>query len=465
MRRWKLNMSGLGRAASLCLCVTLALGAGLAAAPQVASAQQQAQGEVILSIDGLIFEQPDDRSRVLMRARSGERFAVLEEQGTWIKVQLPRGSGWVLGKIVRRDGEKPPIAGFGDSKAERVTVVDEYADVKAGPGDAYLGTRRAFRGDTFVVAQRSQDGEWVQIRIEGELGWIRADQLMAAASVQPPDPQGQGGQGGARVGALDEGGVTIGAGGGGGEEPAAGGESVHLELRLNGVFQLAQQYFASNTNNPRLQQYTASTNLAGTGLYTRAWFLDYLGAVVEYDLTFGAPIEVPYLDNQVVQLSNTAHRFHGGVSGRFPLGSGKRVPWVGVTAGFQFHRFSIQELQFEQGQPPLFLTNTYTGVRTTLEANVPLGPVDLWASGWYLLAPSVDQNGYTSGTLQTANFFGGELGVGMELASGFGFFLRGLLDNYDTTFAGQATRDEGILNASGQDRFVTFSTGVLWRPL
>jgi hypothetical protein len=236
-------------------------------------------------------------------------------------------------------------------------------------------------------------------------------------------------------------------------------------MRLNGVFQMAQQYFASNTNNPRLQQYTVTSNLVGTGLYTRAWFFDYLGAVAEYDLTFGSPVEVPYLDNQTVQLSNTAHRFHGGVSGRFPFGSGKRVPWVGVTAGYQLHRFSIQELQFEQGQPPLFLTNTYTGVRATLEASVPLGPVDVWASGWYLLAPSLDQNGYTSGTLQTANFFGAEAGVGMELASGFGFFLRGLLDNYDTTFAGQATRDDGILNASGQDRFVTISTGVLWRPL
>lgn len=446
------------------LLVVLALAAASACALTVGApaAWAQQSGEVILSIDGLIFEQPEDTSRVLMRARAGERFALLSEQGAWVQVQLPRGTGWVLGKIVRREGEKPPIAGFGQPAAERVTIIDEYADVKAGPGDAYLGTRRAFRGDTFVVAQRSEEGDWVQVNIDGELGWIRADQLMAAAAVEARPPQGGGN---VQVGALDDDPPDLGVEAPGPGAGAGADAPLHLEVRLNGVFQSAEQFFASNTVNPRLQQYTLSTTLIGTGVFARAWFYDYIGAVLEYDLAFGSPLEVPYFEGQTVQLSNTAHRFHGGVSGRFPLGSGRRVPWIGVTAGFLLHRFSIQELQFEQGQPPLFLANTYTGVRAGAEASVPLGPVDLWASGWYTLAPSLTQGDYTSGEVATATFFGAELGLNVEVVESFGFFLRGVFDNYDATFAGQATRDPGIFNASSRDRFLTLSTGVLWRPL
>ncbi len=434
--------------------------------PELAHAQQ---GEVILSIDGLIFEQANDTSRVIMRVRAGERFVVLAEQGDWLQVQLPRGTGWVLGKIVRREGENPPIAGFGEVQAERVTIVDEYADVKAGPGDAYLGTRRAFRGDTFVVAQRSEDGDWVQVRIDGELGWIRADQLMAAAAVAArPGGGGGAGKGKAVVGALDSGSGGGGAGVGVGDTmPGTSGAdtSVRIEARLQGSFQLAQQYFGSNSQDPRLQRYVANTSLAGTGLFARAWLWDYVGVQMEYDLGFGSPIEVPFLGGQTAEVSNTTHRFHGGVTGRYAFGEGKRVPWVGVSAGYMLHRFSIQELLFEEGGVPLFLTNTYTGVRTGLEANVPVGPLDIWASGWLVVGAGLEQESYTSGDLATIQLVGGEGGVGYELSDGFGFFLKGTVDNYDTSFTGPATRDGTLTGASSQDRFISFSTGVLWRPL
>jgi uncharacterized protein YraI len=442
-------------AASLSLCVS-------ASAQAQDPAPPAAGAEVILSIDGLIFEQPDEKSRVLMRVRAGERLPSLEEEGSWVRVQLPRGTGWVLRKIVRKDGESPPLAGFGQPAAESVTVVDEFVDVKAGPGDAYLGIRRAFRGDTFAVVQRSEDGDWVQIRVEGETGWIRTDQLMAAAAVKGDPKRGGGGEG---VKPLGDGDPTI--EGPGPDEPsdAGGGSPIQLEARLDGVVTLASQLFQAGTRNPRLQQYTASTTQFGTGVFARAWFFDYVGVVAEYDIGFGSPLEVPYNEQQTAQLTNTTHRFQGGVSARFPFGEGPRVPWVGVTGSFLLHRFSVQELQFAPETPPLILTNTYTGVRTALEASVPLGPVDLWGGGWYVLAPSLDQGRYTSGEQATTTAFGGELGGAFLLGNGFGVYLRGLFELYDTTFTGQATRELDITSSFNRDQFLTFTTGVLWRPL
>lgn len=434
-------------------------------------AQAQNAGEVIVSIDGLIFEAPDDRSRVILRVQAGERFKTLGTQGDWVKVQLPRGTGWIMSRIVRAEGDSPPLAGIGGQGGEQVTVVDEFADVKAGPGDAYLGVRRVFRGDSFQVARRSDDGEWVQIRIDGDMGWVRADQIMAADAVGGGgDPVGGGGGGGEVVGG---GGDPIGGGGGQITDPEIGGElggdgaegAVEFELRVSGNLQFASQQFNSDSpGNQFLQLYNVDSMLAGPEVHARAWIFDYAGAVVDYQLGLGAPIEAQLIPGQApVELSNTTHRLQAGVTGRFPFTEGPRSTWAGVTAGMALHQFDIQTVQQSPELPPVFLVNTYLGARLAVEFGAAFGPIDLWGSGGLILG-SVDQGQFDSGKGQSLTAFGAEVGAGFQLGGGFGAFLKGTFDKYTTDFTGDATRQDDISVARNTDQFISVSTGLSWRP-
>ena len=443
--------------------------------PQTVSAQDNT---VVVSVDGLIFEEPDDRSRVILRVQAGQKFEAIGQQGNWIKVQLPRGTGWILSKLVVSQNDSPPLAGIGDKSAERVTIVDEYADVKAGPGAAYLGVKRVFRGDSFSVAQRSEDGEWVQIRIDGDLGWVRADQIMAAEAVVDP------GNGGAMAG----GGGNNNAGGGGNggngnngdngfkkpdtgvgtgiETPDDGqGGGMSLEVRVGGNFQLVTQDFNSNSpSNPFLQLYTVDTALAGPSIEARAWFADYVGVGVDYQLGIGSPIQVPLQIGQPpVELSNQTHRLNLDLTGRFPITDGARPTWVGLTVGGALHQFDIQTVQQDATQPPVFLVNTYLGLRVLLEANVSLGPVDVFGGGGLVLG-SLDQGQFDSGTANGTTYFTAGGGLSFNFGD-FGLYVEGNFDSYTTDFQGAATRQNDIDLARNKDVFLSFSSGLLWRPL
>lgn len=439
------------------------------AAPLQHVEAQDGDAMVVVSVDGLIFEAPSDRSRVILRVQAGEQLKALGQDGDWVKVQLPRGTGWILARIVSSTSAAPPLAGIGEPGAERVAVVDEFADVKAGPGEAYLGIKRVFRGDNFVVAKRSEDGQWVQIRVDGDLGWVRADQLMAAEAVID-SPVNAGGAAGAPVDA----GVDARADSGVDDiddaivaplpSPGGGGEAMSLELRLGGGFSMASQTFSAATNDPRLQLYTIDAAMAGPEIYARAWLYKYLGVSLDYRLGIGTPIKTQLIAGQApLELGNGAHRATLGVTGRYPLTEGPRPTWVGITAGYTLHYFDIQTVQPSPAEPPIFLTNTYTGVRLALEGSVALGPVDVWVNGGLLVLGNLGQGQFDSGQLNGTTFLGVEGGVTYMLGD-FGVFVKGSFDSYESKFNGEATRGAGITRAVNTDEFLTLSTGLTWRP-
>ncbi len=468
--------------------IALIVAAGLVASVALASPGRVCAQEstVIVSVDGVVFEEADDSSRVILRIEAGQQLKVIAQSGDWVQVQLPRGKGWILRKMVRGLTDSPQLSGLGDKPAERVTIVDEFADVKAGPGEAYLALKRIFRGDSFAVASRSEDGEWVQLRIDGDMGWVRADQIMASAAALPNGGGGlDGGSGdGGEVGDGGDGGEVGGGGGelgglgdiddldgGIGEQdpgPTPPGATV-LEVTLGGNFQLASQTFNSDTpSNPFLQLYNVDSSLAGPSVGARAWFLDYLGAGVEYQLGLGAPIEVQFSNAApAVELSNQTHRIRLDLTGRFPISDagGGRSTWAGLTVGGVYHEFNIQTVQQQPNTPPVFLTNAYMGLRVVAEANAALGPLDLFASGGVVLLGGLDQGQFNSGEQSGATFITAEGGVGFALSPDLGLFLKGGLDSYEVNFSGPATRQEDITTAINKDQFISVSSGLTWRPL
>ena len=428
-----------------------------------AAAQDAPADSVIMNVDTLVFEEPDSRSRVVLRVQSGERYTVVSDDGTWVEIQLPRGKGFVRRKAVRRDHERPPLAGVGGDSPDRVSVVDEYADVKAGPGDAYLGLKRVFRGDTFIVAQTSEDQEWIQIQMDGDLGWVRADQVMEAAAAGPSSLESNT----PVVPALGDGGGDSSATVGGTiEEPdGEAGEALHIQFRIDGTFQQFSQAFSSDApdDNP-LTQYNLSTTAYGPGLGARAWFFDYLGVDVDYALRLGSPINLALEDGTEVELASTQQRLMIHLLGRYALDAGKRPTWFGASVGFVLHSVFIQEVVVDEVPSPLFPTNTYNGVRLGAEGAIAAGPAEIFFGGWFILG-ALDQGEYLSGGVTGSTLFAAEAGVDLELASDFGWYAKGTIESYGFTFGGDSGRHPDINAAQNNDQFLSVTTGVSWRPL
>jgi len=453
-------------AASLCgAVVTLT-------APSRVCAQAET---IVVDIDALVHEEPDDRSRVVLRVRAGEELQVVSRSGKWVRVQLPRGTGWILERVTRTRGGSSSLAGTGERDSHQVTVVDAYADIKAGPGDAYLGIKRVFKGDMFEVVKTNDDGTWVQIRIGGDLGWIRADQTLRADAVAGRGGEGRGGKdggdGGGPLGAssnFDEGELTapdpelsqLAEGATDGPEKPSGPGATGLWLRLGGLYEDSSQSFDSDSTNFRLDLYETGSSLFGADVSAGYFFLDYVGAAVDYSVAFGTPITVAFEETgAIAELKNSTQRLHGRVIGRYPFGTGNRVSWVGASLGGFYQSYAIQETTI-----PVFLPNTYTGLRVGVDGAAVFGPVSLWGSGWWGVLGSLDQGEMTSGDEQSVTTFGAEMGAEFELTTGIGVYARLLYDRAKTDFTGIATRDEGISQAVNRDQFLTIGAGVSWRP-
>ena len=432
------------------LTVLLCLLAPLVTLATPRSVAAQDTDTVTVAIDGLVFAEPDDSSRVVLRVEAGERLKVVSERDDWIRVQLPRGTGWVLRAIVRRPDERPGLAGFGERRgkdARMVTVVAEYADIKAGPAEGYLSIKRVFQGETFEVDERSEDGRWLRVKVGGDLGWLRVDEVMRADAVFEGDR---------REGAGDEEAMMIAE-----EEEAMSAPSAHprLRLRIGGMAQFASQSFDSNSTDQLLNVYETSTTLFGAEVGARYWIFDELGVSVDYAYGQGLPI-VAQFDDAEAELKNSTQRIHAAVLGRWLFGTSAQAPWVGASLGALWHRFDIQETTIS-----LFLPNTYTGLRLGVLGSVPLGPVRLWGDGGVVLLGSLSQGELSSGEQDAATWLGAELGGAFGLTEELEIYLKLNLDSHKTTFLGESTRRDDITEAVNRDRFISASAGVMWRPL
>jgi SH3-like domain-containing protein len=349
-------------------------------------AQEGGGGEtVVVNIDGVVYEMADEASRVILRVESGDRFEVLAVEGRWVKIQLARGSGWILESVVRGLTQTPTLSGLGQDSVERVTVVDEFADLRQGPGEAYLGIRRVFRGESFVVSTRSEDGTWVELRVDGDKAWIRADQTMSGGEVDVETKREVRWEKPGLEDAEDE---TASA-----DDPSSF-SGLELELEVGASVEMVSQRFNSDSpSNIFLQLYEVETTTVGALVEAQAFFNDYLGVGLSYGFGVGAPLTVALKEGQQPQeLNNQTHRLDASITGRFSFEAG----WLGLTTGLGFHHLGIQPLQPDASSPPIFLNNTYTGLRIMAEGEVALGGVDIFGGGGVVLG-AIDQGDFNSG--------------------------------------------------------------------
>jgi hypothetical protein len=234
-------------------------------------------------------------------------------------------------------------------------------------------------------------------------------------------------------------------------------------LRLDGTFQRVVQQFSSDVPaENRLAQYNLTTSAYGPSLGGRAWFYDYLGVDVDYGLRFGAPIVVE-IEGDDVELASTQQRVTAHFLGRYLLGTGRRPTWFGLSVGFMLHSFFIQEIRVEGIPSPLFVTNTYNGVRIGAEGAIAAGPAEIFFGGWYILG-FLDQGEFLSGNLGDSTLYAAQAGVDLELTEAFGWYVKGSLETYIVSFSGTSARHPDIRAAQNFDQFLSVGTGVSWRP-
>jgi hypothetical protein len=88
-------------------------------------------------------------------------------------------------------GDSVPVEALGLQEMEpgsvKGRVIVDFAEVRAGPGAAYVSRGRVYRGDLVDVRRRAASTDWVEVAGGGVRGWVRADALeMSRAGAAAP---------------------------------------------------------------------------------------------------------------------------------------------------------------------------------------------------------------------------------------------------------------------------------------
>jgi SH3-like domain-containing protein len=131
---------------------------------------------VELSADAAIHSGPSEDFFVILDAKAGDSFELMEEREAWVKVRMPDGAyGWVQRAAVQ-------VAGVaGEEEVGRVVagqqdaiVSAERAKLYAGPGWSYVVVKRVGQGTRLQVLGRDEEGNWIKVRLDGPPAWVRA---------------------------------------------------------------------------------------------------------------------------------------------------------------------------------------------------------------------------------------------------------------------------------------------------
>ncbi|MEZ4431986.1 MAG: SH3 domain-containing protein [bacterium] len=388
-----------------------------------------------------------------------------------------------------------PVEAAGVSGDEVARVMSDFAEVRAGPGEAYVSRGRVYQGDRVEVQRRSDTGAWVEVVAGGGVtGWLRSKDIKIVPGEKPAgaaatdagrdrrqtnytydengrrrrlDGRAAGSGEGARtqtpedVDLDDFGAATVVSSGGGG-----GASALSLRVSL-GAGQMARQFSSNAPANSLLALVEARPLGFGAEVaveYVPLWFLAVRGGF--RDLRFaetrlqtpryngGAPFGLA-VDRQEALLD---------VGGRYPFGDG----FAGVYVGGRFARQAFQELQ----PVPLLLTTTTIGLGAGAEAGWRLGPVDVAARGGVVLPFVVDQAPADSGEPSALGFEAGAE-VAWSFMPGLSVVGSGQFSRLTIDHSGPATQVDPAVTAAGGSTYTVAKTvdtvfggglGVRWQP-
>lgn len=380
-------------------------------------------------------------------------------------------------------------AGVGARTGQVARVVIDFAELRAGPGQAYVSRGRVYQGDKVEIQRGADTGGWVEVRAAGDVrGWLRQRdiRIVPGEVVERPPPGGDGfkydekgrritadgklvgsGEGARRsvtpedfdMDAFESGATTV-------ETP--GGESaMALDVRLGlGVSQLRRAFLSNAGPDSLLADLSSKPMGYGVDLEVVYGPIEYLAVRALFrDVRFTETRlqTAVYNDGNPFGLSVDAQQAELDAIGRFPILDG----WVGAYAGGAFWRQAYREIQ----PTPLFITTTYIGLAAGGAAGWAFGPVDLTARGGVLMPFSVGQTPAASGE-PSAFGFSGSAEVAWSFLDAWAVVGHWHFSRITTDFSGPATHIDTTITEPGNATYTQAQSidtthgggvGVRWR--
>lgn len=378
----------------------------------------------------------------------------------WLTSALLLGTGaaWAQTPAV-------PVEAAGVEGDEVARVMVDYAEVRAGPGEAYVSRGRVYQGDKVQVKRRADTGAWMEVVAGGGVtGWLRTGDLKIVPgerikpTVDDPgrdrrqtnytydengrrrrlDGRAVGSGEGARTQTpedvdLDDFGSSWGAAPSDGSSPAGG--AGRLSVRLGVGAGRMERDFSSNAPADSLLGRIASRPVGyGAALdvdYSPLWFLTVHGAFRDLRFAETQLQTARYNNGQPFGLAVDRQEGALDVGGRYPFGAGHAEVYVGG----RYWRQAFQELQ----PVSLLLTTTVIGVAGGAEAGYAFGPVDVTARGGVVLPLSIEQSPTDSGEPE-ALAFEASLTVAYAFTESWAAYVGGYYSKLTIDHSGPATQ-------------------------
>ncbi|MCA9544592.1 MAG: hypothetical protein KC613_09380 [Myxococcales bacterium] len=386
-----------------------------------------------------------------------------------------------LGAPAVAGAQQVPVRPGGQAVNTRGKVKVDYAELRAGPGVAFLPRGRAYMGDLVDVLARDESGDWLEITAGGVRGWVP----LRAVDLRVGGDRAEGGRDrrqqnyrydaeGRRV-FLD--GTTMGSGEGtqGRVEDPLPPEwhktALPLAVRVGfGAGRIRRDFEAAIEPDSPLRKLAVSPMAITTEIgvdYTPhrhlALRLNFRDARLS-DAVIPANPNYGFVDE--VAINTNAQQLELDVVGRLPLAGD--AGWIGAYGGLWLFRQAFQKTD----PVVLFLTTAFTGASAGLAGGWTLGPVELAARAGLALPLAVSQDPADSGDADSLGVYGGA-----ELAWAFhrqwALVGAGWYTRVQTDFSGGSTHVDPLTGgavardyqtARQTDGFVGGSLGVRWRP-
>lgn len=379
-------------------------------------------------------------------------------------------------------------AGVDAGEGAMARVIVDYAELRAGPGKAYVSRGRVYQGDEVEVLKGADIGGWMEVLATGgNRGWLQSRDLKVvpgskSARTSKVDEQFTYDDKGRRIGAD---GRPIGSGEGarrtatpedfdldnfeaGATTVTPGAdEPLGLSIRVGGGATQIQRAFGSNAPGDSLLR-TLESKPLGYGFdvevgYTVFDHLAVRGLFRDVRFTETRLQTAAYNGGQPFGLAVDAQQAELDAVGRFPILDG----WVGAYAGGRFWRQGYREVQ----PTPLFLTTTWIGLGAGAAAGWAFGPLDVAARGGVVLPFDVSQDPQASGEASPFGF-AGAAEVAYAFLPSLAVVGHWHYSRLTTDFTGPATHIDATLDREGPtytraqsiDSLHGGGLGIRWTP-
>lgn len=376
-----------------------------------------------------------------------------------------------------------PVEAAGVSGDKVGRVISDFAEVRAGPGEAYVSRGRVYLGDRVEVTRRADTGGWVEVMAAGGVqGWLRSKDMQivpgekAASEVVDAgrdrrqtnytyDKDGRrrrldgrpvGSGEGARTETPEDLDLDDFSGGGLGAAGGSGAAAL-LSVRVSLGASQMQRMFSSNAAANSLLSLVESRPL-GFGAevsaeYVPLWFLAVRGGFRDVRFAETELQTARYNNGQPFGLAVDRQEALVDVAGRYPFGAGH----AGVYVGGRFARQAFQELQ----PVPLLLTTTTLGLGAGAEVAWAFGAVDVGARGGVVLPLSVDQAPVDSGEPDALGFEAG-VEVAYALSAAWAVVVSGQFSKVTIEHQGPATQVDRVATPAGPTYTQARTVDTVW---